>query len=51
MFTIVINKKAIKFWKERGGEWTGFVILEYYQDGVFVFTGNRDGEAEQLIFI
>jgi len=51
MFRIFISKNEIKYYKLRGVEWKGFRINEPIKDYLSVFTGNRDEQAEDVLFI
>lgn len=51
LFKIEIDKDKIAFWKDWGEEWTGFSIYEKDNGWVRVFTGNKNGQAEQVEFL
>lgn len=51
MCLIWIFDKNIHFWKERKEEWKGFMIVKDSNGTICVFTGDKDGEAEKVVFV
>lgn len=51
LFQIKTHKDETSFNKLKGNEWTGFAIKQQGEDNLHLFTGNKNGKGEQVIFV